>query len=124
MAEEKTPEEKATEAAKKAFDAACPPPGSPLMAARVGDNHICPMVDGVKPHVGGPILPAGVPTVIIAGQPAAVAGTQCTCASAPDMILKGSMTVMMGGKPAARMMDPTTHGGMIVQGCPTVTIGG
>src|SRR5690606_33038568 len=101
-----------------------PPPGSPLMAARVGDNHICPMVDGVKPHVGGPILPAGVPTVMIAGMPAATVGTQCTCASAPDMILKGSMTVMIGGKPAARMMDQTTHGGMIVQGCPTVTIGG
>jgi uncharacterized Zn-binding protein involved in type VI secretion len=28
------------------------------------------------------------------------------------------------GKPAARMGDPTTHGGSIVAGCPTVLIGG
>ena len=55
--------------------------------------HTCPMVDGVKPHVGGPILPPGCPTVLI------------------------------GGMPAARMGDPTSHGGVIVAGCPTVIIG-
>jgi uncharacterized Zn-binding protein involved in type VI secretion len=34
------------------------------------------------------------------------------------------MTVMIGGKPAARMGDMTAHGGSIVMGCPTVLIGG
>ncbi|MBV8416711.1 MAG: type VI secretion protein, partial [Verrucomicrobia bacterium] len=34
-------------------------------AARVGDPHVCPMVTGVVPHVGGPILPPGCPTVLI-----------------------------------------------------------
>ena len=54
--------------------------------------HTCPMFDGPKPHVGGPILPPGAPTVLI------------------------------GGKPAARMGDPTAHGGVIVAGFPGVII--
>src|SRR4051794_19920564 len=106
---EPTPEELAKKAAEAAFDAAKPPPGSPLMAARIGDPHICPMIDGVKPHVGGPILGPGVPTVLIGGMVASIVTDKCTCASAPDVIAKGSATVMIGGKPAARMMDMTAH---------------
>ena len=40
-------------------------------AARVGDAHVCAMVTGVVPHVGGPILPPGCPTVLIGSMPAA-----------------------------------------------------
>jgi uncharacterized Zn-binding protein involved in type VI secretion len=36
----------------------------------------------------------------------------------------GSMTVMIAGKPAARMGDLAGHGGSIAAGCPTVMIGG
>jgi len=94
-------------------------------AARVTDMHTCPMVNpGPVPHVGGPILPPGVPTVIIGGLPAAVVGNLCTCVGPPDTIVKGSMTVMIGGMPAARMGDNTAHGGVIVTGLPTVMIGG
>ena len=93
-------------------------------AARVGDMHVCPMVTGPVPHVGGPILPPGVPTVLIGGMPAAVATTMCTCVGPPDLIAKGSATVMIGGLPAARMGDLTAHGGNIVMGFPTVMIGG
>jgi uncharacterized Zn-binding protein involved in type VI secretion len=39
------------------------------------------------------------------------------------VIAMGSMTVLIGGKPAARMGDTTAHGGSIVLGCPTVLIG-
>jgi hypothetical protein len=39
-------------------------------AARAGDMHICPLVSGVVPHVGGPVMPPGVPTVLIGGMPA------------------------------------------------------
>ena len=46
-------------------------------AARVGDMHTCPMFDGPKPHVGGPILPPGAPTVLIGGMPAARVGDMC-----------------------------------------------
>lgn len=94
-------------------------------AARVGDNHICPMVTGVVPHVGGPILPLPIVSkVLIAGMPAATVGTMCTCAGPPDSILKGSATVFIEGKPAARMGDLTAHGGTIAMGAPTVLIGG
>ena len=62
-------------------------------AARVSDMHVCPMVTGMVPHVGGPILPPCCPTV------------------------------MIGFQPAARVGDLTAHGGTIVMGCPTVIIG-
>jgi uncharacterized Zn-binding protein involved in type VI secretion len=96
-------------------------------AARVNDMHVCPMqTPGVPPipHVGGPILPPGCPTVLIGGQPAARMGDIATCTGPPDSIVMGSATVMIGGQPAARMGDPTAHGGSIVAGCPTVIIGG
>lgn len=92
-------------------------------AARITDMHVCPMSTGPVPHVGGPILGPGVPTVMIAGLPAAVLGDMCTCVGPPDTIIIGSPTVMIGGKPAARMGDSTAHGGTIVLGAPTVMIG-
>jgi len=93
-------------------------------AARVTDMHVCPLVNGTVPHVGGPVLPAGCPTVIIGGLPAARVGDMCLCTGPPDSIVKGSATVLIGGMPAARMGDSTAHGGMIIIGCPTVLIGG
>lgn len=95
-------------------------------AARVGDMHTCPMVTpGVPPvpHLGGPILPPGVPTVLIGGIPAATLTSQCICMGPPDVIVKGSFSVLIGGKPAARMGDTTAHGGTILIGCLTVLIG-
>jgi uncharacterized Zn-binding protein involved in type VI secretion len=78
---------------------------------------------GPVPHVGGPILPAGEPTVIIGFMPAAREGDLCVCVGPPDTILLGSPTVFIGNKMAARLGDPTQHGGVIVLGCPTVLIG-
>ncbi len=93
-------------------------------AARTGDMHTCPMVTGTVPHVGGPVLPPGTPTVLIGGMPAACMGDMLTCTGPPDTIVMGSSTVLIGGKPAARMGDPTPHGGGIVLGCFPVLIGG
>jgi uncharacterized Zn-binding protein involved in type VI secretion len=93
-------------------------------AARVGDMHTCPMVTGLVPHVGGPVLPPGAPTVLIGGLPAARMGDMCTCVGPPDAIIRGSATVLIGGQPAARLGDTTTHGGLITLGCLTVMIGG
>ena len=84
--------------------------------------HTCPMFNGPVPHVGGPILPPGGITVLIAGMPAARVGDMCTCVGPPDAIVMGSMTVKIGGMPAARMGDSTAHGGVIVMGAPTVMI--
>ena len=94
-------------------------------AARIGDMHVCPMVTpGTPPipHVGGPIIGPGAPTVLIAKMPAAVMGDSCVCTGPPDSIIMGSTKVMIGKKPAARMGDPTAHGGSIVVGAPTVMI--
>ena len=94
------------------------------IAARVSDMHVCPMVNGTVPHVGGPVLPAGCSTVLIANLPAARVSDKCTCVGPPDTIVKGSATVLIENLPAARMGDSTSHGGVIVAGCPTVIIGG
>jgi len=93
-------------------------------AARVTDPHVCPMVTGVVPHVGGPILPPCCPTVLTGGLPQARVGDMLVCVGPPDVIALGSFTVLVGGQPAARMGDLTAHGGVIVLGLPTVMIGG
>jgi uncharacterized Zn-binding protein involved in type VI secretion len=86
--------------------------------------HTCPMVTGIVPHVGGPILPPGSPTVLIEFLPAARVTDLLTCVGPPDTIVLGSTTVMIDFLPAARMGDLTAHGGVIVLGAPTVIIGG
>ena len=93
-------------------------------ASRLNDQHVCPMVTGVVPHVGGPILAPGAPNVLIGGMPAARVGDMCVCVGPPDVIAMGSSSVLIGGAPAARLGDATAHGGMIVMGLPTVLIGG
>jgi uncharacterized Zn-binding protein involved in type VI secretion len=92
-------------------------------AARITDMHTCPMFDGPKPHVGGPIMPPCCTTVMIGNLPAARVGDMAICAGPPDTIIKGSPTVLIGGQPAARIGDLTAHGGVIVSGLPTVLIG-
>ncbi|NQU75749.1 MAG: PAAR domain-containing protein, partial [Planctomycetes bacterium] len=91
-------------------------------AARIGDMHTCPLSDGPKPHVGGPVL-LGELTVLIGFMPAARLGDTVTCVGPPDTIAKGAPTVLIGNKPAARLGDQTAHGGAIVLGCFTVMIG-
>jgi uncharacterized Zn-binding protein involved in type VI secretion len=97
-----------------------------MPAARLGDMHVCPMVTPALvpiPHVGGPILAPGCPTVLFGGIPAATVSTMATCVGPPDSIAMGSFTVLLGGLPAARMGDLTAHGGTIIVGFPTVLIG-
>ena len=93
-------------------------------AARTTDMHICPMFDGPKPHVGGPIQPGSNTSVLIGGQPAAIVGDMCICSGPPDSIVQGSGSVLIAGKPAARMGDSTAHGGKIIIGHASVLIGG
>ena len=98
-----------------------------MLAARLGDMHACPMATpGTPPvpHVGGPILPPCCPTVLIEGLPAARVGDMALCVGPPDTIAMGSTSVIIGGQPAARLMDQTVHGGVIVQSALTVIIGG
>lgn len=94
-------------------------------AARVGDEHSCPMIMApAARHVGGPVIGPGVQTVLIGQKPAVVMGDAARCIGAIDTISRGSATVLVAGRPAARMGDVTAHGGRITTGCLTVLIGG
>lgn len=76
------------------------------------------------PHVGGPVLPPCMPTVVTGGMPQARITDQCLCVGPPDVITQGSPTVHVGGLMAARMGDMTAHGGVIMIGMINVLIGG
>jgi len=96
-------------------------------AARLTDFHTCPMFSPTPvpvPHVGGPVLGPGVPTVLIGNLPAAIVGDMLFCVGPPDSIVMGSATVLIAGMPAARMGDQTAHGGVIMVGALNVIIGG
>jgi len=68
--------------------------GKPAWRATV-DVHACPLVDGVKPHVGG-VVAVGSVTVMIGGLPAARQGDMVVEVGAPNAILLGAPTVMIG----------------------------
>lgn len=96
-------------------------------ASVISHMHTCPLqTPGAPPipHVGGPILPPCLPTVMVMSMPAAPAGNPVLCVGPPDTTAKGSMTVHIGGKPFMRQGDTCAHGGSIVMGFPTVMVGG
>lgn len=68
--------------------------GQPAWRA-TADTHACPLIDGVKPHVGG-VVAMGSVTVLIGGMPAARLGDMVVEAGAPNAIVKGAPTVMIG----------------------------
>jgi uncharacterized Zn-binding protein involved in type VI secretion len=76
-------------------------PGAPSVligsqpAARAGDAQVCPMVDGVKPHVGGAIT-TGSATVLINGLAAARIGDAVQCVGPPGTIQTGFPGVLIG----------------------------
>jgi uncharacterized Zn-binding protein involved in type VI secretion len=92
-------------------------------AARVGDNHVCPKVEGVVPHVGGPVL-TGSADVLIDSLPAARATDDAFCAvGGPDKIAQGCGTVLINSLFAARTTDLCVHGGALMAGSASVAIG-
>ena len=95
----------------------------PFPIATVTSMHVCPMVTGIVPHVGGPILPPGAPTVLVGGLPAARVGDLCVCVGPPDVIVTGAFAVLIGGMPAAYLGSMTAHGGSVIMGNPTVLVG-
>jgi uncharacterized Zn-binding protein involved in type VI secretion len=79
-----------------------PGPGCPTVmiggqpAWRAGtDMHVCPLSDGPKPHVGGTVA-AGSITVMIGSMPAARQGDMVVVAGAPNAIVGGLPTVLIG----------------------------
>jgi len=83
-------------------------------------------LEGLNVNVHGKVsaIVKGNATAELSASGQATVGDTCVCTGPPDTIVKGSTTVMIGGKPAARMGDGTAHGGIISTGCCTVHIGG
>ena len=77
-----------------------------MPAARVTDMHTCPMVTpGTPPvpHVGGPILPAGCPTVLIGFMPAARVGDGWQpLGFSPDALTEGITTLRAEARACGR----------------------
>lgn len=94
-----------------------------LPASRLSDMHVCPAFTGPVPHVGGPIVGPGAPTVLIGNLPAARVSDTCTCIGPPDVIVAGSTKVLIMNLPAARISSSCAHGGVVVGGYPMVLIG-
>ena len=94
------------------------------------------------PPIPFPIVGMTVPTVMLGGAPAAVMGSMSQncmippCVpGGPGIIAKGSATVLIGMRPAARVGDlvgfaaciapiPSPFGKILPPGAPTVMIGG
>ncbi len=94
--------------------------GKPI--ATQGSTHVCSMVTGYVPHVGGPVVSPCAPNVLINGKPAALMGDMCVCVGPPDMIAQGEPTVLINGTPVATQGSITVHGGIITSGEPTVMV--
>lgn len=86
-------------------------------------NHVCPMVTGTTPHVGGPIVGPGASNVLVNGKPVSLIGDSCICCGPPDVIVQGAPSVLINGAPAVTQGCMTAHGGTIPMGDPTVLIG-
>lgn len=87
-------------------------------AGRITDPHTCPA------HGGGPVLPPGVPLVLIGGLPAAHLADMAACAGPPDALAQGAAMVLVGGRPASRVGDLSVHLGTLTGGLANVLIGG
>ena len=67
-----------------------------MPAWRAGsDNHLCPLVTGTAPHVGG-MVSVGSATVFINSLPAARQGDIVTESGPPNTISMGDPTVQIG----------------------------
>jgi uncharacterized Zn-binding protein involved in type VI secretion len=88
---------------------------SNLIAACVGDMHVCP----IKGHGSSPIMPNGS-SILVEGKPIARVGDVTGCGA---VITQGYPLAIADGMPVAYLGSPTSHGGSIVSGNPRVILG-
>lgn len=84
-------------------------------------------VTDVTSH-GGTVVGPGVATVLVGSMPAAVVGDLHVCVITPGHppstpFVAGSVTVMIGGRPALRQGDSCACGAAVLLGLPTVNVG-
>lgn len=94
----------------------------PMPASMLAAMHVCPMVTGVVPHVGGPVAAPSNATSLIGVMPAIGPGSMAVCVGPPDAVAMGSPTCLAGALPISRVADTCSHGGTIVVPYPTVLI--
>ena len=68
--------------------------GRPAWRALV-DQHVCPLTNGMRPHIGGTVATASA-TVLIGGHPAARQNDVVVEAGGPNPIVAGAQSVMIG----------------------------
>lgn len=94
--------------------------------SRIGDISLCvlfaPTPAGPVPGPS-PLAFVGAPTVLVGKQPAARVGDNHV-GIGPHPVALGSFTVLISKQPAARMGDLMGCGGTVLQGLPTVLVGG
>lgn len=100
----------------------------PFPQARLMDMHACfmPAPPPAPPSpvpTPLPIIPPCCPTVLVGGKPAARMFDMCNPAN-PHPIIKGSMSVLIGTQPAARVLDNCACGGVVAMGQINVLVGG
>ena len=88
---------------------------SNLIAACVGDLHVCP----IKGHGSSPIMPNGS-SIFVEGKPIARVGDVTGCGA---VITQGYPLALADGMPVAYLGSPTSHGGSIVSGNSRVILG-
>src|SRR6201995_3304821 len=66
-----------------------------MPASRIGDLHVCPMVTGIVPHVGGPFV-LGAFNVLVGYVPQSRVTDMLVCVGPPDILAKGSPNVLVG----------------------------
>ncbi|WP_286810157.1 MULTISPECIES: PAAR domain-containing protein [unclassified Marinobacter] len=88
---------------------------SNLIAACVGDMHVCP----IKGHGSSPIMPNGS-SILVEGKPIARVGDVTGCGA---VITQGYPLALADGMPVAYLGSPTSHGGSIVSGNQRVILG-
>lgn len=93
-----------------------------IPVALKGHYHMCPMVTGTTPHVGGGIT-EGDGGFTVNGVPVALQGHKCQCAvGGPDTLTQGAAGLTVNGIPVVLQGGTTAHGGMVLQGDPAVTV--
>src|SRR5690554_3654958 len=88
---------------------------SNLIAACVGDTHVCP----IKGHGTSPIMPNGS-SILVEGKPIARVGDVTGCGA---VITQGYPLALADGMPVAYLGSPSSHGGSIVSANSQVILG-
>ena len=94
----------------------------PFPCAMLTSFQLCPMLDGPIPHVGGVIVESTCDNIIAGILPAADMTSMAICIGPPANVVDGSPSFIADCLPIAVMLAETDHGGMVLEGFPTILV--